>query len=287
MKSKLTWLLLPSIVILSSAILLFQFRDFEPLLSMNASKMLLPIVLTLFHASVVLGRARGLFLILLSFLVGLAFEAGGVRLGFLFGGHYAYNSQEFGLSLFGVPLIIPLYWAVFIYLGYSITTSFLVWTNTHKPNMRTKGFAVLAVLVLLDGLIVVAIDMFMDPLMVFHDKWFWSGGGPYFGIPVGNFVAWFLITVITTGIFRIFEWRFPQQLKPVDQTFHIAPVVAYAALCGSFAVLAIDAGLQDLVIIGSAAMMPVVCVNLFFYLFWRNDASQKDELSLSHQESPT
>ena len=285
MRIKLTWLLLPSIVILSSASMFFQMRDFEPLLSMNASKMLLPIALTLLHASVVFARSRGLLLVLLSFLMGLAFESAGVRFGFLFGGQYAYNSQEFGLVLLGVPLIVPMYWAVFIYLGYSITTSFLVWTNKRKPEMQKNGFAVLLPLIMLDGMIVVAIDIFLDPLMVFHAKWFWPGGGPYFGIPVGNFVAWFLVTIVTTGIFRVFEWRFAQQPKQVEKSVYVTPVVAYAALCGSFAALAIDADLHDLVIIGSAAMMPIVCVNLLCFLFWKNDSSHDDNTGRTDQRA--
>jgi uncharacterized membrane protein len=253
------------------------------LLSMNASKMLIPIALTLFHASLVFARFRGFLLILLSFSMGLAFESAGVRFGFVFGSHYAYNSQEFGLALLGVPLIVPMYWAVFIYLGYSITTSFLVWTNKHKPEMRRNDFAVLPLLILLDGLIVVAIDVFLDPLMVFHEKWFWSGGGPFFGIPVGNFVAWFLVTVVTTGIFRVFEWRFAQQPKQVDKSIYVTPVVAYAALCASFAALAIDADLHDLAVIGIAAMMPVVCVNLFLFLFWRSDSSHDESTGRTKQ----
>jgi uncharacterized membrane protein len=283
MRIKLTWLLLSALMILSSAYLLFQVRDFEPLLSMNASKMLIPIALTLLHASVVFARFRGLLLILLSFLIGLAFESAGVRFGFLFGSQYSYNNREFGLVLLGVPLIVPMYWAVFIYLGYSITTSFLVWTNKHKPEMRRNDLAVLPLLILLDGLIVVAIDVFLDPLMVFHGKWSWSGGGPIFGIPVGNFVTWFLVTIVTTGIFRVFEWRFAQQPKQVDKSVHITPVVGYDVLCASFAALAIDAGLHDLVSIGIAAMMPVVCLNLFLFLFWKSDSSHDDSIGRTKQ----
>jgi putative membrane protein len=209
-------------------------------------------------------------------LIGLAFESAGVRYSFLFGSRYIYNSQEFGLMLLDVPLVVPMYWAVFIYLGYSITTSFLVWTNKQKPKMGTNSLAVLPLLIILDGLIVVAIDIAMEPLMVFHEKWFWSGSGPYFGIPVGNFITWFLVTTVVTGIFRAFEWRFATRPIQIDPSFHIAPVVAYAVLCGSLAAMAIDANLHDAVFVGTAAMMPVVGVNLLVFLFWKNDASQDD-----------
>ena len=177
--------------------------------------------------------------------------------------------------LLGVPLIVPLYWAVFIYLGYSITTSFLVWTGRQKPSRRGKDLAVLLLLILLDGLAVVAIDLLMDPLMVFYGKWFWSQGGPYFGVPVGNFVAWFSVTVVATGLFRVFEWRFPGQAKWVDNSLHIGPVVAYAVLGGSLAVLALHADLVNVAIIGVCAMMPIVGANLYCYLFWTSASTQE------------
>lgn len=280
---KFTWLLVSSVIILSSASMLFQMRDFEPLLSMTAAKMLIPAALTLLHASVVFSGARGFLLFSLSFLTGLAFEAAGLRFGSLFGGPYAYNSQEFGSMLLAVPLIVPLYWAVFIYLGYSITTSFLIWTGRQKPRKRRNDLGLLLLLILLDGLTVVAIDLLMDPLMVFHGKWFWPESGPYFGIPIGNFVAWFSVTVVATALFRVFEWRFPGQPKLVDNALHIAPVVAYAVLGGSLAALALQADLPDLAIIGVAAMMPVVGANLYCFLFWGNDSDQVDSAGRTSQ----
>jgi uncharacterized membrane protein len=273
---KFTWLLIFSVIILSSAGMLFQMQDSEPLLSMTRTKMLIPIALTLVHAAVVFSRFRGFLLFSLSFLTGLVFEAAGVRFGFLFGGPYAYNSQEFGPMLLGVPLIVPLYWAVFIYLGYSITTSFLVWMGRQKPVKRRNDLGLVPLLILLDGFIVVAIDLLMDPLMVFHGKWFWPEGGPYFGIPVGNFVAWFSVTVLATGLFRVFEWRIPGQPKLVDNSLHIAPVVAYAVLCGSLAALALGANLPGVALIGIAATMSIVCANLYCFLFWTNPSSQQD-----------
>jgi uncharacterized membrane protein len=273
---KLTWLLVSSVIILSSAGMLFQMQDSEPLLSMTAAKMLIPVALTLLHASMVFSRFRGILLVSLSFLTGLVFEAAGLRYGFLFGGPYAYNSQEFGPMLLGVPLIVPLYWAVFIYLGYSITTSFLIWTGRQKPSQRGNDLGLLLLLILLDGLTVVAIDLLMDPLMVFHGKWFWPQGGPYFGIPVGNFVAWFLVTAFATGLFRGFEWRFPGQPKLVDNALHIAPVVAYAVLGGSLAVLALDAHLGNVAFAGAAVMLPVVGANLYCFLFWRTDSQPRE-----------
>lgn len=273
---KLTWLLVSSVIIVSSAGMLFQMQDFEPLLSMTAAKMLIPVALTLLHGSVVFSRFRGFLLVSLSFLTGLVFEAAGLRYGFLFGGPYTYNSQEFGPILLGVPLIVPLYWAVFIYLGYSITTSFLIWTGRQKPTKRGNDLWLLLLLVLLDGLTVVAIDLLMDPLMVFHGKWFWSQGGPYFGVPIGNFVAWFSVTVVATGLFRVFEWRFPGQPKLVDNSLHIAPVVAYAVLCASLAALALNVGLVDVAIIGIVTTMPVVAANLYCFLFWRTDSRPRE-----------
>jgi uncharacterized membrane protein len=41
--------------------------------------------------------------------------------------------------------------------------------------------------------------------------WAWLDGGPYFGVPIGNFVGWFVVTVLVTGLFRLFEYYKPQQ----------------------------------------------------------------------------
>jgi uncharacterized membrane protein len=39
-------------------------------------------------------------------------------------------------------------------------------------------------------------DMVMDPPMVLARNWIWEDGGPYFGVPLQNYVGWVLNTFV-------------------------------------------------------------------------------------------
>ena len=99
----------------------------------------LPILLLITHSIVTLNPLRALFLITLSLLTGLGAEAWGLSYGTLFGGHYVYHFGQF--TIIGVPLEVVSYWAVFIYSGYSITSSFFYWAHKKKPSIiRGNGW---------------------------------------------------------------------------------------------------------------------------------------------------
>lgn len=232
----------------------------------------LPIIILLLHATWILGCLRGLGLIIISSLTGLIFEIIGVRHGTVFGGHYVYQMDS--VMLWGVPFWVPAYWAVFIYIGYCITTSFLFWTNRNKPNKYEKNLFLLLLLILLDGLIIVAIDLFMDPLQVKAGNWTWLEGGLYFGVPIGNFVGWFRVAAIATGIFRVFEYLFPHKPSNFDKSIFMIPVLGYGALCLTFLAIALKFQLPKLALIGSCAMFPIVIINLMFFVNWKNKKPQ-------------
>jgi lycopene beta-cyclase len=43
-------------------------------------------------------------------------------------------------------------------------------------------------------------DLFLDPQMVGWGFWVWEGTGAYFGIPLVNFLGWFLVSGLITWI---------------------------------------------------------------------------------------
>lgn len=169
----------------------------------------LPVVLLLLHSFLTLSLMRGALFILLASLTGLVMEVWGLSAGTFFGGHYVYRLNQ--LTILQVPLSVVVYWVVFIYTGYCIVASFFYWLNKEKPNKKQKNFWLLPIAIFLDGLIVVVIDLFMDPLQVRLGSWQWLEGGPYFGVPIGNFIGWFIVTVIVTGIYRSYEYFFNTQ----------------------------------------------------------------------------
>lgn len=220
----------------------------------------LPVVLLVIHSFLTLTPKRAVFLILLAATVGGLMEYIGLRDGTFFGGQYIYNMKV--PMLFTVPLTVILYWAIFIYTGYTITTSFLYFTHQKKPNYKTHNYSLLLLAMLMDALFVVAIDLFMDPLSVRTGDWIWINGGPYFGVPIGNFVGWFTVVVIVSGIFRTFEFFFPQKETMYNKSILIIPVLGYGSLALFFFLKAVHFQMYDLAVLGLFIMLPTVILNL-------------------------
>src|SRR5262245_24689478 len=82
----------------------------------------LPLALTVLHACWVLTVWRGLAFLTLASFVGWAAEAISLHYGTVFGGEYVYPTQQ---NIYGVPLTITIYWAIFIYAGYWLVTTYL------------------------------------------------------------------------------------------------------------------------------------------------------------------
>lgn len=114
--------------------------------------------------------ARSLLLVALAFGVGLGVEVLGSRTGFPFGA-YSYAGAP-GLTLLGVPLLVPLGW----------------FAMTLSAALLTGGRAWLA------GLLLVAWDIGLEPLMTAQGFWAWSDvRGLWAGAPIQNFVSWWAV----------------------------------------------------------------------------------------------
>lgn len=277
-REKILWGVFISIVVIGVAVIIGGFWALssakDP--SLNFVKislrvaLLLAVALLLLHAAWTLTYFRGFAFILLCWLTGFLFEVIGVNYGVVFGGHYVYPSND-ELMFFGVPWLIPLYWAAFIYAGYNIVSSFLFWINKDKPNKHRHNAMLLPLLVFLDGLVVVAIDLFMEPLQVMVGSWTWLERGPYYSIPIGNFIGWFTVTVIATGVFRVFEYLSPREPTTMDKSIFLIPVIGYGMLCLMFLSFALKMYLPQLALIGFLVMFPIVIVNLILFINWKKD----------------
>ena len=204
---------------------------------------------------------RGLMLILLASATGFIAEYISLSKGTLFGAEYVYNNP--GLTVFTVPSQIIVFWGVFIYLGYKLINSFVFALGKELPNNKSGSYLWLLALVVLDGLVVVAIDLFMDPLFVHSGMWSWRQPGVYFGIPIGNFIGWFGVTIIATGVFRFYEYYHPvheSKLSSID----LLPVLGYLAIGLVFFAQAISYNFYLLAIVGTCIVIipSTVCLIL-------------------------
>jgi len=226
--------------------------------------LLLPVILMISHSFIVLSPKRGIIFILIGMAVGTTMEYFGLKYGVVFGGEYVYNMSF--PTIFTVPLPVVLFWPVFIYTSYSLVNSFLVWLKKSKPNYLKGNWLMIIFLVICDSLLVTAIDLFMDPLQVVDGNWSWIGGGAYYGIPIGNFIGWFVVAFITSGLFRSFEYFFPRNSDDVSKVIYLIPVLGYGILSIFFTATAIRLTMTDLAIFGFIITMVPVIVSVYIYL---------------------
>jgi putative membrane protein len=92
----------------------------------------------------------------------------------------------------------------------------------HAPILTSKGdFQVIDTreiatswrACLAGALLMTWLDVIIDPLTVHGDRWFlgrmyyYPAGGIYFGVPLSNFVGWFVVGVTTIRLFQLWERR--------------------------------------------------------------------------------
>lgn len=169
------------------------------------------------HAGAYLGWRNGLSFWAISFIVSLAFEAVGVATGAIYGPYH--YTDRLGPKIFGlVPIMIPLAWFMMIY-----STHGLVNVLTYPPR-RGRGWAVW--LALISAVAMTAWDLSMDPAMVKAGHWVWHQPGPFFGIPVSNYIGWLETTFVVYLLYRLFELRWPPRHTELDW-FGLLPFGAY------------------------------------------------------------
>ena len=134
--------------------------------------------------------AKAWVLFAVSFGFGLLVEWVGHSTGVPFG---PYNYTAPGPQLLGVPLLVPLGWFAFALIGVELS-----------PPGSKRWLAPLAL---------VAWDVGLDPLMVTQGFWRFDGGA-YYGIPLSNFVGWFVAGAVLVTLLGWLEPRLLQSNLP-------------------------------------------------------------------------
>lgn len=80
------------------------------------------------------------------------------------------------------------------------------------------------------------------------------------------FVGWFVVVILTTGIFRTFEYFSKTNEPRKRKEIFLIPLIGYLFLYFSFFSLANKTGLQLLLVPGSIAMVPFIILGATLYL---------------------
>jgi putative membrane protein len=141
------------------------------------------------------GRRTALFL---AWVWPLAFvaEFASTRIGIPFG-LYHYTGATRGQELFlaDVPFFDSLSFTFLAYASFCVARAAL-------PPRCGRSPAAVAVLA---GVVMMLLDVVIDPLAVRGDRWFlgrifwYPDGGPYFGVPLSNFAGWLVVGVAGVG----------------------------------------------------------------------------------------
>ena len=146
------------------------------------------------HALVHRGAAWAAAYVLVTGGLGLVAEAVGTATGFPFG-TYDY-ADSLGPKLLGVPVVIPLAWAMFAYPCLVVGQRL---ARTPLGAAAVGGFAL------------ASWDLFLDPQMVEAGHWRFADvtaalpGAP--GIPLSNYLGWLLVGWLMLGLLQLLGRR--------------------------------------------------------------------------------
>lgn len=147
------------------------------------------------------GLPRTLVHLVWGTLVAFTAEIASTRTGIPFG-LYHYTGTTAGRELFiaDVPIFDPLSFSFLAYASWSLAR----WSGGSGRGTRP---------VILAGLLMMLLDVVLDPLAVRGDRWFlghvfyYPGGGDYFGVPLVNFAGWALVGWVITGGYALMSRR--------------------------------------------------------------------------------
>ena len=151
-----------------------------------------------FHAYVAFGRDFVIKFLAVALIATFVIEVLGVATSFPFG-TYEYDLQRLGISVFGVPLLIPFAWFMMLYPCWLIA----------RDLFKTKLLAIFTAALLMSTW-----DLYLDPQMVNEGYWTWFADGVATKeIPLSNFLGWFISTAIIFGILSFVLKPIPAQVS--------------------------------------------------------------------------
>jgi uncharacterized membrane protein len=261
-----------------------------PMLGVVALHVLPPALFALLHGAKVYGWRSIATFFALCLVIGNIFENLGVRTGFPFG-HY-YFTDVMGPKLFVVPILLGMAYLGMAYLSWILAGLILAGPPSAIEGSRTIGLPVVA------SFIMVAWDFSQDPIWstILH-AWIWRDGGPYFGVPLSNFLGWFLTVYVFYQLFALYLRRRQTLIHPLPSGYWRMPVLFYGISAAGNLLLAIpsagarvvsDAGgtrwdVSD--ITAACALSSIFTMGAFALMAWfRMGAAVSEELQMSRPE---
>lgn len=165
-----------------------------------------------FHGSLSWGWYNITLYTVIAFGIGFLVEIIGSKTGLLFGGKYQFKTSTFFGPIFvGIPLLIPLSWAGLIYMSLNYCMYVTGFDFFNEPIL----------LFISSSLLLMALDVVLDPIAVDEGRWKWENPGSFYNVPIYNFFGWFFTTFIVLLCFKFLL------LKPIIES-NLDPFFKYS-----------------------------------------------------------
>ena len=122
-------------------------------------------------------------------------EFSSTRIGIPFGlYHYTFTTRGQELFISGVPFMDCLSFTFLAYAAFCLARVTLAGRRVPAPTLA-----------LVAGVLMMLLDVVIDPLAVRGDRWFlgriffYPDGGVYFGVPLSNFAGWVVVGTLGVG----------------------------------------------------------------------------------------
>jgi hypothetical protein len=193
----------------------------------------------LFIALVNFGMRTTLLFAALTYAVGLSCEYSSIHNGFPFGlYHYIEATRGREIWVLGVPLFDSISYTFLAFASYTLALLLCAPLYRRGWDLRildTWRLRRSPRVWLMAALFMVMVDMVVDPLSVLGERWFlgrifwYDPPGPYFGVPISNYLGWFLVAAVSVAIFQALDVRLNRApYKPLG----VLPFLPWRALLG-------------------------------------------------------
>jgi len=208
-------------VIYASSRFLQVFTNGIPMLTIVALHVVPPALFALIHGAMFY-RARGILVFAgICLVVGNSFENLGVRTGFPFG-HYFFT-DVMGPKILVVPILLGLAYVGMAYLSWTLAVIILKEIERPLFGSRVVTLAVVA------SAIMASWDLSMDSVWsTIVRAWIWRQGGVYFGVPLTNFLGWFVTGYVLYQLFALYLRKRPAAENPLPDAYWNMAVIFYA-----------------------------------------------------------
>jgi uncharacterized membrane protein len=182
----------------------------------------------LFLAITIMGRRRTLLFTAVAYILAFLCEYSSIHNGFPFGLYY-YIPETRGQELWiaGVPFMDSLSFTFLSFVSFQtaiLLRSPLTIKKWDVQIVTSESVRSSWMTTLLAGLLMMYLDIIIDPVALQGEKWFlgkiyyYPNGGVYFGVPISNFLGWFFTCVVIIRAYLLLEqlikersgiWHYP------------------------------------------------------------------------------